>query len=45
MELNEAKKIIEQAIDIALQKGCFSLSDADKIIQALKVINENSNNI
>ena len=28
------------ALDVAIQKGCYSLSDADIIIQALKKIEE-----
>jgi hypothetical protein len=39
MELNQAKQIINSAIDVALQKGCYSLADAQAIIQALEKIN------
>lgn len=37
MELNQAKAIIEEAINIALQKGCFNLKDTATIIAALEV--------
>lgn len=40
MELKDAKTIINQAIDVAIQKGCFNLNDTAKIIQALQMINE-----
>jgi len=39
MELIQAKQLINSAIDIALQKGCYSLADAQAIIQALEKIN------
>ena len=39
MELNQAKQIINSAIDIGLQKGCYSLADAQKIVKALEKIN------
>jgi hypothetical protein len=35
MELNQAKEIINQAIDIAVKKGCFGLSEMQAIIPAL----------
>jgi hypothetical protein len=37
MELNQAKAIIEEAINIALQKGCYNLKDVATIITALQV--------
>ena len=40
MELKDAKLIINQAIDVAIQKGCYNLNDSSKIIQALQSINE-----
>lgn len=40
MELKDAKQILNQAIDIAIQKGCFNLNDTAQIIQALQIINE-----
>ena len=39
MELKDAKKIIEQAINAALLKGVYSLEDTKVIIQALDKIN------
>lgn len=40
MELNQAKEIIDQAINAALLKGCYSLKDMQLIIPALEKINE-----
>jgi len=40
MNLDQAKQVINQAIDIAIQKGCFNLNDTTQIIQALQKINE-----
>lgn len=40
MELNQAKETINQAINAALLKGCYSLEDMKVIIQALEKINE-----
>tara|TARA_R110000851_G_scaffold36087_3_gene94443 strand:- start:1108 stop:1230 length:123 start_codon:yes stop_codon:yes gene_type:complete len=40
MEEQEAKETIRQALDLAIQKGCYNLSDIDLIIQALKKIEE-----
>ncbi len=40
MEEEKAKETIRQALDIAIQKGCYSLYDVDIIIQALKKIEE-----
>jgi hypothetical protein len=39
MELKQAKEIINQALDIAIKKGCFGLSDVEAIIPALIKIN------
>ena len=39
MELNQAKQIINSAIDIAIQKGCYSLGDVQTLIHALEKIN------
>lgn len=39
MELKQAKEIINQAIDIAIKKGCFGLSEVEAIIPALIKIN------
>jgi hypothetical protein len=39
VELSQAKQIINSAIDIAIQKGCYSLGDVQAVIQALEKIN------
>lgn len=39
MELKEAKEILNQAINIAIQKGCFSLDQVQAILPALTKIN------
>jgi hypothetical protein len=39
MELKQAKEILNQAINIAIQKGCFNLSEVEAIIPALTKIN------
>lgn len=39
MELNQAKEILNQAINIAIQKGCFNLNEVEAIIPALAKIN------
>jgi hypothetical protein len=39
MTQEEAKKIIEAALDKATQKGVYSLQDMNYIIQALDIIN------
>ena len=39
MKTEDAKQVINQAIDIAIQKGCFNLNDTAKIIEALQNIN------
>lgn len=39
MELQESKEIVNQAIDIAIQKGCFNLVEIQTIIKALEKIN------
>jgi hypothetical protein len=39
MELSQAKQIINSAIDVAIQKGCYSLADVQAVIQALEKIN------
>ena len=36
MELQDAKQTIKNAIDIAVQKGCYSLDDTATIIKALE---------
>jgi len=39
MELQDAKQVLSQSIDIALKSGCFNLNDTIKIIEALQKIN------
>lgn len=39
MELKEAKQIIKNALDIATQKGCYSIDSIIIIINALEKIN------
>lgn len=39
MELQRAKEIVNSAISIALQKGCFNLEDSQAVIHALEKIN------
>ena len=38
-KLNQAKETINQAINIAMQKGCFNLAESQAIIHALEIIN------
>ena len=40
MELKEAKEILKNALNVAVQKGCFSIDDVAVIIEALKVNEE-----
>ena len=39
MELKQAKEIIIQALDIAIKKGCYGLSEVEAIVHALTKIN------
>jgi hypothetical protein len=39
MELQNAKEIVNSAINIAMQKGCFTLTENQAIIQALEKLN------
>jgi hypothetical protein len=39
MELKNAKEIINQAIDVAIKKGCYNLQETKAIIHALEKIN------
>lgn len=39
MKTQEAKEIVNQAINVAIQKGCFNLQEAQAIIHALETIN------
>jgi hypothetical protein len=40
MDKTEALKIVEQAINASILKGVYNLSDADKIIQAIKELSK-----
>jgi len=39
MELQNAKEIVNQAINVAIQKGCYNLEETQAIIHALEKIN------
>jgi hypothetical protein len=41
VELKQAKEILKNALNVAVQKGCFAIDDVAVIIEALKV-NEQS---
>jgi hypothetical protein len=38
--LTESKEVINQAINIAIQKGCFNLADVQAIVKALETLNQ-----
>jgi hypothetical protein len=38
MELNTAKQIISEALNIAIAKGCFGLIEVQNIVKALEKI-------
>lgn len=38
MEINQAIKVIEQALNMAAQKGVFNLRDSSVVNQALNVL-------
>ena len=38
-QFNQAKETINQAINVAMQKGCFNLAESQAIIHALEIIN------
>ena len=40
MELKQAKEILKNALNVAVQKGCFSIDDVAVIVDALKVNEE-----
>ena len=40
MELKQAKEIINQAINVAIQKGCYNLEETQAIIHGLEKINK-----
>lgn len=39
MELKQALEIVNQAVNVALQKGCFNLNETQAIIEALVKLN------
>jgi hypothetical protein len=39
MDLKQAKKTINQAINVAIKSGCFDLAETQAIIHALETIN------
>jgi hypothetical protein len=45
VELIEAKQILKNALNVAVQKGCFSIDDVAVIIEALKTIESLQNSI
>jgi ACT domain-containing protein len=38
VELKQAKQILKNALNVSVQKGCFSIDDVALIIEALKKI-------
>lgn len=42
MELKQALEIVNSAISIAMQKGCFTLQENQVIIKALEKLNSQS---
>jgi hypothetical protein len=38
LELKQAKEILKNALNVSVQKGCFSIDDVAVIIEALKTI-------
>jgi hypothetical protein len=38
MELTEAQQILKNALNVAVQKGCYHIDDVAFIIEALKTI-------
>jgi hypothetical protein len=40
MELNTAKQIISEALNIAIAKGCFGLIEVQNIVKALEKIDQ-----
>jgi len=40
MGLIESKEIINQALNIAIQRGCFGLIEVQSIVKALEKLNE-----
>ena len=39
MELQQAKEIVINAINVAVQKGCYNLTETQSIVHALEKIN------
>lgn len=40
MELNVAKQILSEALNIAISKGCYGLVEVTNIVKALEKIDE-----
>ena len=40
MEIKIAKQVIAEALNIAIQKGCYGLVEVQNIVEAIKVISE-----
>jgi hypothetical protein len=40
MEQHVAKQLISEALNIAISKGCFNLTEVTNIVRALEKINE-----
>jgi hypothetical protein len=40
MEQHIAKQIISEALNVAISKGCFNLTEVKNIVRALEKINE-----
>jgi predicted transport protein len=45
VELKQAKEILKNALNVAVQKGCFGIEDVAVIIEALKTIESLQNPI
>jgi hypothetical protein len=45
VELKQAKEILKNALNVAVQKGCFSIEYVAVIIEALKTIESLQNSI
>lgn len=43
MELETAKQVLVEALDIAIKKGCYGLTETINIVKALETINEQPN--
>lgn len=40
MEIDIAKQIISEALNVAISKGCFNLIEVTNIVKAIEKINE-----